>query len=144
MPAHRILLVEDNPADIAMLLEALTGRDIAVQSHHDPRDALAVLLSGATTSPVDLVVLDYCMPGMTGREWLTRVRSYPRFAELPIVVWTSNADPREADHLRTLNAAIQRKPGTYQEVLAFASYLALKLEKMRAAALRGASGMIGG
>lgn len=139
MATHRILLVEDNPADIALLLEALAGRDIAVQSHHDPQDALAALLTGATSAPVDLVVLDYTMPGMTGLEWLTRVRAYPRFAELPIVVWTSNSDPREADRLRELNAAIQRKPTTYHEVLAFSSYLALKLEKLRTVAARTAT-----
>lgn len=144
MTAHRLLLVDDNPADVAMLREALDGRDIAVQSHHDPKDALSVLLSGAATAPFDLVVLDYTMPGMTGLQWLTRVRSYPRFAELPIVVWTGSANPRETERLRALDAAIQRKPGTYQEVLAFSSYLALKLEKMRAAGLRSGSGMPGG
>ena len=131
MAAHRIMLVEDNPADVALLLEALEGRDIAVECHSQPKDALAVMLSGSATAPIDLVVLDYTMPGMTGLEWLTRVRSYPRFAELPIVVWTGSANPREAERLRMLDAAIQPKPGTYQEVLEFCSYLGLKLEKAR-------------
>ncbi len=144
MAAHRLMLVDDNPADIALLLEALEGRDIAVVCHHDPKDALAVMLSGAATVPVDLVVLDYTMPGMTGLEWLTRVRSYARFAELPIVVWTGSANPREAERLRELNAAIQPKPGSYQEVLEFCSYLGLKLAKMRAAPVRAASEPIGG
>ena len=138
MANFRILLVEDNPADIALLLEALAGRDIAVQSHHDPQDALSALLTGASTSPIDLVVLDYNMPAMTGLEWLTRVRALPRFAELPIVVWTSSTNPREAELLRELNAAVQRKPTTYHEVLAFSSYLALKLEKLRHLAARPA------
>lgn len=132
------MLVDDNPADSALLLEALEGRDIDVECHHAPKDALAVLLSGASTAPVDLVVLDYTMPDMSGLEWLTRVRSYARFTELPIVIWTGSANPREAERLRTLNAAIQPKPGSYQEVLEFCTYLALKLEKTRN--LRAASG----
>jgi len=137
MPAHRILLVEDNPADIALLLEALDGRDIAVECHHNPKQALAVLLgSSASAAPFDLVVLDYNMPGMSGLDWLTRVRGYPRFAELPIVVWTGSSSPREAESLRVLDAAIQRKPNNYQEVLAFSSYLGIKLEKLRACAAR--------
>jgi CheY-like chemotaxis protein len=140
MSTPRILIVEDNPADIALLMEALEGRDITVESHHDPKDALGSLVSGASTRPVDLVVLDYNMPGMTGLEWLSKVRSYPRFSELPIVVWSSSSSPREAEKLRALQASIHRKPATYQEVLEFSSYLALKIEKLRAVGARSATG----
>lgn len=128
MARRSILLVEDNPADVALLRDVLTGHDIAVQSFDDPREALVALLSDAGPIP-DLVVLDHAMPNMTGLEWLTRVRADPRFAELPVVIWTGNGSLAEIDRARELKAAIKRKTGDYQGLLWFASCLALQLDQ---------------
>lgn len=57
----------------------------------DGAEALRVLQQ----RPIDLVLLDMMMPTMDGLEFLTRVRSMPGFADLPILAITSEAQKAE-------------------------------------------------
>ena len=61
----------------------------------DGAEALRVLQQ----RPIDLVLLDMMMPTMDGLEFLTRVRSMPGFADLPILAITSEA--QKADTLES-------------------------------------------
>jgi len=42
-------------------------------------------------NPVDLVLLDWNMPGMDGMEFLTKVRAMPNYKNLPIIMVTSES-----------------------------------------------------
>jgi CheY-like chemotaxis protein len=58
--------------------------------------ALALLAS----EPVDLIVLDLLMPGMSGAELVHRLRTTPRHAQLPVLVITSEVDHEQLRLLR--------------------------------------------
>ncbi|HZQ91322.1 MAG TPA: response regulator [Terriglobales bacterium] len=96
-PAQRVLVVDDNPADLQLVGEALTSAGYAVSSAHDGAAALAML----EKSRPDFVLLDLIMPGMDGFQVLQRIRQNPDLCELPVFVLTGKDLTRaEMDVLR--------------------------------------------
>ena len=72
--APAVLVVDDNPADIELLRRALTPSGYRLFEAAGPQAAFDVL----TRHPVDLVISDHSMPGMSGVDFLARVRKlYP-------------------------------------------------------------------
>jgi len=67
----RILLVEDDPAVNYILKRYLEKAGFDVIAASGPREALGLFAS----SPVDLVVTDFRMPGMSGEELLLQLRA---------------------------------------------------------------------
>jgi DNA-binding NarL/FixJ family response regulator len=90
-PQARILVVDDVPANVAVLEAMLAPERYAIVGAHSGPDALDVLSSG----PVDLVLLDVVMPGTDGISVLKAIRSDPRNAGLPVIMVTAgDADPK--------------------------------------------------
>jgi CheY-like chemotaxis protein len=94
----RILVVDDDEADVLMIEEALAQSGIAktIDVVGDGREAMDFLRrSGryAAARRPDMILLDLNMPRMDGREVLGLVKSDPDLRTIPIVVLTtSNAD----------------------------------------------------
>lgn len=62
----------------------------------------------------DIIFLDLNMPLKTGFECLKEIRSEERFKNLPIVVFSTSAQPSAVDELYKLGATLYiRKPSTY-------------------------------
>lgn len=102
-----VLLVEDNPGDVHLALEAFRSAPIPANVHvvGDGESALRVLEERmeAHAEGLDLVVLDLNLPRMNGQEVLARMRSERRSESIPVVVLTSSdreADIRESYGLR--------------------------------------------
>lgn len=85
MNRKRILVVDDQPENIAVMREILKS-DYTVIAATNGERALALAKSA---SPPDLVLLDVMMPGMDGHEMLRRLRASPVTAALPVVLVTS-------------------------------------------------------
>jgi DNA-binding NarL/FixJ family response regulator len=89
--SRRILVVDDVPANVAVLEAMLGAEGHDVLPAHSGADALAALADG----PVDLVLLDVVMPGMDGIAVVQAIRDDPRNAGLPILMITAgDADPK--------------------------------------------------
>jgi two-component system, chemotaxis family, response regulator Rcp1 len=99
-----ILLVEDNPDDIDLTLEALRESH---STHHlnvveNGTDALAFLRRHGTYAAAprpDLVLLDLNLPMISGYEVLTAIKTDPALRRIPVVILTSSA--AEADRSRS-------------------------------------------
>ncbi|HYE52702.1 MAG TPA: response regulator [Azospirillaceae bacterium] len=89
----RLLLVEDNPAELMSITELLGHDDIEVLSAGTGREALQILKSG----PCDCVVLDLRLPDMTGFEVLEVIGADPELADVPVVVFTGRELSAEED-----------------------------------------------
>ena len=86
----KILLVDDNPMVLGMLRQSLTS--LAVVS--TASDAADALLKAVDESP-DLLVSDYRMPGMDGRQLLEKLKSRPTTAAISVILMASKADISE-------------------------------------------------
>jgi len=84
----RILVVDDQRANVEMLVELLRSRGYEVSGVYDAESALAHIASKG----VDLVISDIRMPGMDGYELTHRLRGDPATELLPIVLVTSLED----------------------------------------------------
>jgi len=87
----RILLVEDNPADIRLLREALKdgGVEHELDVVRDGVEALAYLRAktGRENLP-DLMLLDVNLPRMTGQTVLERLGTDANLARIPVILIT--------------------------------------------------------
>ncbi|WAJ28518.1 response regulator [Antarcticirhabdus aurantiaca] len=92
---NRFLIVDDHP----LFREALRGAIEAVDPEPDIREAAgieeaAAVLREEGAEGFDLALLDLSMPGISGFEGVTTLRS--RFPSLPILVVSAQSDPRVA------------------------------------------------
>jgi CheY-like chemotaxis protein len=86
----KLLLVDDNPMVLAMLHQALSPL-AKVTTASDAADAL---LKAVDDTP-DLLVCDYRMPGMDGRQLVEKLKSRPATANFATVLMANKADIAE-------------------------------------------------
>lgn len=98
-----ILLVEDNPNDVKLTLNAFAIANLA-NSVHVARDGVEALeyLFGAEENTDQkildrpkLILLDLKLPRLNGHEVLKRIKSDPRTSGIPVVVLTSSSEERD-------------------------------------------------
>ncbi|MGA2019424.1 MAG: response regulator [Candidatus Sulfotelmatobacter sp.] len=83
----KLLLIDDNPMILGMLQHALAPF-ARVVSATDSADALLK----AVDDPPDLVVCDYRMPGMDGRQLVEKLKSRPATANFSAILMASRVD----------------------------------------------------
>jgi CheY-like chemotaxis protein len=114
-----ILLVEDDPADQklikkSMLNQKIDNELIIVETSEDALEYLAHNKSNEADYPTpDLILLDLNMPGMGGREFLSRLKADNELDTIPVVILT--ASDSEQDMLETYKlqaAGYIKKPPT--------------------------------
>ena len=91
MKAHRVLVVDDEPAIRQSLSGVLEDEGYAVESAESGEACLESLPAGN----FELVLLDIWLPGMDGMEVLSRIQEIP-FGERPVVVMISGHGSIEA------------------------------------------------
>jgi len=90
-----ILLVDDDPATLELMQEALRSAGYETQAVQSGPRALEVLSSKL----VSAVFLDLLMPGMDGFEVIRHIRQEPTLKDLPIFVMTGKALTNEESDL---------------------------------------------
>jgi two-component system, chemotaxis family, response regulator Rcp1 len=101
-----ILLVEDNPGDVRLAVEALRDAKVANTPHvvEDGVEALAFLRREGRHAGVprpDLILLDLNLPLKDGREVLAEIKQDADLKRIPVVILTSSA--AEQDVLQAYN-----------------------------------------
>jgi CheY-like chemotaxis protein len=86
----KILLVDDNPMVLGMLKQSLATLG-KVNTATDAADALL----RAVDDPPDLLVTDYRMPGMDGRQLIEKLRSRPATANFAAIILATKSDISE-------------------------------------------------
>ncbi len=92
-----ILLVEDNPADVQLTVEALRDAKVHNNLHvaSDGEEALAFLRrrNGYAEAPrPDLVLLDLNLPRKSGREVLAEVKADPDLRRIPVIILSTSSN----------------------------------------------------
>jgi CheY-like chemotaxis protein len=121
----RILLVEDDPSDVELTLEALAEYNLAneVAVARDGKIALDYLhrrgeFKGRPDENPAVMLLDLKLPKIDGLEVLQQVKSDERLRMIPIVVLTSSQE--EKDMMRSYKLGVNAyvvKPVDFHEFI---------------------------
>ena len=115
-PRGRILVADDEPHIRRILATLLESADFAVDTVEDGSAAIDQLL-GAT--PYVMAVMDIMMPGATGLDVLTKLRTLGHRRDLPVLILTAKG--QEADRESALErgaSAFMTKPFSPKKLLA--------------------------
>ena len=121
-----ILLIEDNPADMHLVKEAMSevGSQATLHWAADATDAFSFLHRSGEHAAVptpDLVLLDLNLPGMGGKEILAVIKSDPELASVPVVVLTSSSARQDVlDSYAAHANAYMVKPVDFDEYIQLA------------------------
>jgi chemotaxis family two-component system response regulator Rcp1 len=104
-----ILLVEGNPADARLIMEALESarRPHRVVHRAGGEEALAYLAQGTGPIPAPLprlIILDVSLAQMEGRRVLAELKSDARLKRIPVVVLTASASEDDVQRAYDLSA----------------------------------------
>ncbi|HZR34686.1 MAG TPA: ATP-binding protein [Nevskia sp.] len=106
-PRRRVLVVDDKPANRAVLADMLGLIGFEVQQACDGRDSL----ERAHETPPDLVLMDIRMPVMDGLEATRRMRQSPVLRTVPIIAVSAGSTGDDAAACRAAGAdAFLAKP----------------------------------
>jgi len=111
---EKVLVVDDNPAMVALLADALIEAGYVVISADNGKRGLALVES----EKPDLVILDLMMPVMSGLQVLRTLRSAPATQYIPAIVLTGRNG--QADALEAWMGGADRyltKPCAIEELL---------------------------
>lgn len=112
---RRVLVVDDTPANVSLVLDALSDAGHEILVAESGRSALALL---EHTTP-DIILLDVVMPGMDGFTACQRIKQLPASQSVPVLFMTALDTPDEK--LRAFSAGAVDyilKPVNPAEVLA--------------------------
>jgi chemotaxis family two-component system response regulator Rcp1 len=135
-----ILVIEDNPADHELIKEALyrVSPQIMLSVAQKGSEALAFLRSCRKTDLVplpDLIILDLYLPDQNGREVLREVKQHPKFAAIPVIVFTTSDASEDVFDCHGMRANwYVKKPIDIDEYFDAIKYIAefwISLYKMR-------------
>lgn len=118
MKTARIVLVEDNPADVFLVRKALQKRGIEFEliCFEDGQKALKSL-SQKGRKP-DLILIDLNLPKMDGIDVMSAIRNMPRLASVPVAILTSSESPMDKKRATLLGASRYiKKPSTLEDFL---------------------------
>jgi EAL domain-containing protein (putative c-di-GMP-specific phosphodiesterase class I)/CheY-like chemotaxis protein len=110
-----VLLVDDDPALRSALAGVLADSGLATAEASSGSEALELL----QRVPVDAVVVDQSMPGMTGLELTRRLRDMPAHRLMPVLFFSADDEPAtRLAALRTGATDFMVKPLPFDEVAA--------------------------
>lgn len=87
----RVLVVDDMPETVAVLVETLLLKGFDVVPAYDPRTALRL----AFDEPPDIILLDIMMPDMDGYEVCRRLKAYRTTRDVPVIFVTALGQVRD-------------------------------------------------
>lgn len=115
MTKLNILVVEDEEAIRSMLLLVLEQAGFDVHTAGDAKEAQTLL----DQNHIDLILLDWMLPGISGAEWARRLRKENAYRELPIILLTARGE--EEDVVRGFDVGVDdymTKPFSPKELTA--------------------------
>ncbi|XP_057824107.1 two-component response regulator ORR3 isoform X1 [Cryptomeria japonica] len=96
-----VLAVDDSIVDQKVIEKLLKTSSYKVTTVDSGRKALEFLglsddynaVNDKTELKVNMIITDYCMPGMTGYELLKRIKQQSELKEIPVVMMSSENEP---------------------------------------------------
>lgn len=121
-----ILIVEDDPNDVALLQRAFRKARLVNPVHVvDRGEAAESYLTGdgdygeaSRYRTPALILLDLKLPGRSGHEVLRWIRSRPELSQVPVVILTSSREDADIERAYALGAnSYLQKPASFEALL---------------------------
>ena len=90
------MLIDDDADTRMTIRDFLTARGFVVHAAREGQHALRML---EKMDPPDMILLDYKMPVMDGKQFLTALRRIPRLQSIPVVILSSATREWSGAHL---------------------------------------------
>jgi CheY-like chemotaxis protein len=110
---HVVLYADDDPDDLMLVKEAFDryADNVEVVTTTDGEQALSYLASLDHFEPAPcLIILDINMPRLDGKEALKKIRTLPRFTDIPVVLFTTSSYTLDREFARQHKAGFITKP----------------------------------
>ncbi|WP_405412878.1 response regulator [Maribacter sp. Asnod1-A12] len=113
-----VFLADDDSDDRTFFSDAL--REIPIQTKisefNNGVDLMASLLANDTQKP-DVIFLDLKMPMMDGFECLADIRDLEKYADTPVIIYSTSYHPKEITRLNEMGASLYlQKPSSYNQL----------------------------
>jgi len=124
MSAARIVLIEDNPADILLVELALKDNNIPYEltKFTSGRDALTALCPTQDSAQdlllPDVILMDLNTPKSDGFQVLIQLRKSPRLAPVPIAILTSSSANSDRQRSAMQGVRFIQKPSNVDDFFA--------------------------
>ncbi len=131
---YRILIAEDNKADVYLIEEALRRHGFAyhletADNGEDMLRMIAKIEQDPSQRCPDLFLVDLNLPRRPGDEVLAQIRVGPRCSHVPVIVITSSDSPQDRARARELGASFYfRKPPDLERFMAIGGIVGEFLE----------------
>jgi CheY-like chemotaxis protein len=99
-----ILFIDDDQDDVEAFCQALQTTNLPFYCipMNGAEDALA-FLDNSLIEP-DFIFVDLHMPGISGKQFLTRLKSNPRYQAIPTIIYSTTKQKREIEEVYQLGA----------------------------------------
>ena len=104
MAEPTVLMIEDNPADVYLISEAIRQNEVEARLLvvSDGESAIHYL-QGETNLPA-VIVLDLNLPKQSGIQIFEAIRSRPHYRDVPVIVFTSSLSEHDQSRIKPLGA----------------------------------------
>ena len=123
---EKVLLIDDDEEEHFVFTIALKEccPDIKLIYEKNAISALARMENDDASSIPDIIILDWRMPHMSGKEVLIRIRQLPQYSKIPIVIFTGIFEPLYFEEAKELGATFfLRKPFEFMALCEKLAYL---------------------
>ena len=112
-----ILLIEDDNDDVELLQEAFENNNLEVEMQVIPNGSLAVEFIQTCSSCPDIIIMDYNLPKVHGREVLLELKKATALKNVPVVILTTSSVKEDMEYAYENGAdKFLVKPVTLQEM----------------------------
>lgn len=118
MVYKNILLIDDDREDAEIFMDAVNAveKEIVINSQDNPVKALQDL--EVSEKLPDLILLDYNMPLLNGKEFLLRIKNKEKLKDIPVILISSPSEEFVSDLLEKKQIIHYiSKPNSYPELI---------------------------
>ena len=102
--AINILLIEDDADDIELLEEAFKSNGVSYELTSIKEGDKVMSYLDADIHVPDIIVLDFNLPKLHGREILSLIKSSEKYGTVPLVVLTTSASKEDMSFAKDMGA----------------------------------------
>jgi len=122
---YRLLLIEDNPAEVRLIQEAIKEAllvdMVELEFAYDGEEACEILDTATIIgNKFDLVLLDLNMPKVSGKEVLEKIKTDPNMQDMPVIMLTNSDYKKDMIDCYRLRAdGYLQKPADFKKLVDF-------------------------